>query len=41
MTGNVTTENNGGFIQIRTNLKPLQLKLMNMKGISIKDIWKQ
>ena len=35
MTGNVTTENNGGFIQIRTLLKPL-IKANKYKGIYIK-----
>lgn len=35
MTGNVTTENNGGFIQIRTPLKPL-IKANKYEGIYIK-----
>ena len=35
MTGNVTTENNGGFIQIRTLINPL-INLKNFKGIYIK-----
>ena len=35
MTGNVTTENNGGFIQIRTNLKP-SIEANRYKGIYLK-----
>ena len=35
MTGNVTTENNGGFIQIRTNLSPL-IKANEYEGVYIK-----
>ena len=35
MTGNVTTENNGGFIQIRTLINPL-INLKNFEGIYIK-----
>lgn len=35
MTGNVTTENNGGFIQIRTLLNPL-IKANKFSGIYIK-----
>ena len=35
MTGNVTTENNGGFIQIRTLLNPL-INAKKYKGIYIK-----
>ncbi len=35
MTGNVSTKNNGGFIQIRTKLKP-EINTNNYKGIFIK-----
>ena len=35
MTGNVTTENNGGFIQIRTPINP-SIDANEYKGISIK-----
>ena len=35
MTGIVSTENNGGFIQIRTKLKP-EININNYKGIYIK-----
>ena len=35
MTGNVTTENNGGFIQIRNQLKP-SISTKKYKGIYIK-----
>ena len=35
MTGNVTTENNGGFIQIRTLMNPL-INAKEYKGIYIK-----
>ena len=35
MTGNVSTKNNGGFIQIRTKLKP-EIDTNNYKGIYIK-----
>ena len=35
MTGDVTTENNGGFIQIRAPLKPL-INAKNYEGIYIK-----
>ena len=35
MTGNVTTENNGGFIQIRTPIKP-QINMKDCGGIFIK-----
>ena len=35
MTGNVTTENNGGFIQIRTMLIPL-IDAKEFKGIYLK-----
>ena len=35
MTGNVTTENNGGFIQIRTNLKP-NIEATKYEGIYLK-----
>ena len=35
MTGNVTTENNGGFIQIQTKLNPL-ININNYKGIYLK-----
>ena len=35
MTGNVTTENNGGFIQIRTLINPL-INASNYEGIYIK-----
>jgi len=35
MTGNVTTENNGGFIQIRAILKP-SIKASNYEGIYLK-----
>ena len=34
MTGNVTTENNGGFIQIRTLIKP-NLKVKDYEGIFV------
>ena len=35
MTGNVTTENNGGFIQIRNQLKPT-ISTKEYKGIYLK-----
>ena len=35
MTGNVTTENNGGFIQIRSILNP-PIKINNYEGIYLK-----
>ena len=35
MTGNVTTENNGGFIQMRTLIKPI-IKAKDYEGIYIK-----
>ena len=35
MTGNVTTENNGGFIQIRTIIDPL-IKTKDYTGIYLK-----
>ena len=35
MTGNVTTENNGGFIQIRTLISP-NIQINNFKGIYVK-----
>ena len=35
MTGDVTTENNGGFIQIRTNLRP-SIEVKKYEGIYLK-----